>query len=163
MVITEFDNTLDSRFDFFVAADQMWAKTEGVLNKCGWIPFVGSVTGALRFTIGKVMVIAGLIMAAFKCLQGCFSSDAFCYKEAQQYAGYALHGFMNQCRGIVESIPFVNTITLVPYDLLVGRFSYSFEKQKIERAAVQPTDNFSPSFENKKIERTPFEPSAIRI
>ena len=139
-MVIELDDTLDSRFDFFVATDQMMAKTEGVLNKLGWIPFVGCITGSLRFTIGKIMVLAGVFMAAFKALQGLFSGDSFYYKEAQQYAGYALHGFMNTGRATIEAIPFVNTIVLVAYDRLVGRFSYGFENERFARPALIPLE-----------------------
>ena len=139
-MVIELDDALDSRLDFFVATDQMMARTEGVFNKFGWIPFAGCVTGSLRFTIGKIMVLAGIFMAAFKGLEGLFSGNSFHYKEAKQFAGYALHGFMNQARAVIEWIPFVNTVVLVSYDRLIGRFSYGFENERFQRPALIPVE-----------------------
>ena len=137
MVITDVDDGLDGRFDF-VAADQNAAQIEGVFNKFGWIPVIGTMSGALRLTIGKIMIIVGLVMTVYQCMAACISNDPNGHQKAKEYAGYAAHGFMNMCRASIEMIPFVNTIVLVSYDLLIGRFSYSHENQRLERPSLNP-------------------------
>lgn len=127
----------------YTVLDNICARTEHVLNKTGWIPFVSWVSGGIRLVAGKIMVIAGLVMASFYFFKGIFVNDPSLGEHARHYAGYAIHGMGNMCRGLVEMIPFVNLVCLV-YDAFVGRFSYS---QEIMERGVKPLNPYHYQFE----------------
>ena len=48
----------------FKNVDQFLAGTEKVFNVLGWIPQVSTVSGPIRATMGKVMVVAAAALAA---------------------------------------------------------------------------------------------------
>ena len=126
----------------FKVLDHTCARMEHLFNKIGWIPYASWVSGSLRIAVGKIMVIAGLAMAAYKFLKGVFSNNPALAEEAGQFAGYALHGIGNICRGFVEIFPFVN-LTALFYDAFVGRFCYSSE---ILETGVTPLNPYHDRF-----------------
>lgn len=127
----------------FAVLDNACAKVEHVLNKVGWIPYVSWVSGCIRVAIGKIMFVAGFILAAIKRFQGLAKNNPALTEESRQYVGYAMHGFANICRGLVEMFPFINLICLI-YDAFIGRFAYS---QEILERGVRPLNPYHYQFQ----------------
>ena len=106
------------------------------LNYVGYVPFVSTISGALRAEYGKIEVIGGLAVTAFKAISALFQAGAqrdASLERAVEHLTYAWHGVANIFRGIIEAIPFASLVTCLPYDLSGCRYTYP-----LENAAVAP-------------------------
>lgn len=131
----------------FSSLDRVCARGENIFNKLGWIPYVGSVSGALRLAIGKIMFVVGLALACYYFIRTIVTNQPCLNNEPAEYAGYAMHGLANICRALIEMTPFCNTIVLLAYDAFVGRFCYFSEKLQ---TGVRPLNPYHSDFESEK-------------
>ena len=131
----------------FGALDHVCARGENILNKLGWIPYVGSVSGAFRLAIGKIMFVVGIVLASYYFLRAIITNEPCLNDEPAEYAGYAIHGLANICRALVETMPFYNTVALLVYDAFLGRFCYFSEQLSV---GVFPLNPYHPRFESAK-------------
>ena len=114
----EFDNT-----DLFLA------KCEKALNVFDYIPFISSLSAAIRATAAKVMITVCTIFAVVFGIGSLF--DRRHLSTCTKHLSYVIHGFANIFRACFASIPFVNLV-LIGYDQ-ANRFKYD-----AEIAMVQP-------------------------
>ena len=96
--------------------DRGLAGAEKALNVLGWVPFVSSVSGAVRMSAGKVMVVAFAVLSALTYIMAYMSNNQKLMDKADQFTQYIWHGFANVGRGFVESIPFLGNVCTILYD-----------------------------------------------
>lgn len=103
--------------------DRFFTQCEKAINPIDYIPFISSISAALRGTIGKLMIVASAILSVGFAIAGLFNKD---YRSACSHMfHYTAQGFGNVIRALIASIPFVN-LSLIVYDRST-RFTYPTE------------------------------------
>ncbi len=110
--------------------DQNLAEFEKILNTCGKIPVVSTISAVVRFMFGKLEVIASLAASAIKFIAAQFAPDAdrkaLLEAEAAIALSYAKHGFANMLRALFEVVPIIN-LAMIGYDHFASRMVYLHE------------------------------------
>lgn len=106
---------------FFVSLDQGMAKLERVFNGFGYIPVLSSFTGPIRAAIGKVEIVAALIIGAIVLIVT-WRFD----RAVDVVLNYALNGVANVIRGWIEFVPIIGNYLCYTYDT-IGRMPYTYE------------------------------------
>ena len=135
----------------FITKDQLertLSKGEQALNLIGYIPFVSTMSAALRLLGGKLQALLGFVFAA---VYFCFLKFSKARKVKHLFylkSGFShgMHGIGNIIRSTIEAVPFLSLITCLPYDrFLKIRFRYHAEK-------FPASSNFAPSDTDIEIE-----------
>jgi hypothetical protein len=108
------------------------ASFEKGLNLAGYVPVLSTVSGTLRSTYGKTLIITGVAGGALLAIVALFNSNAKSRKNGLEKAvkflmTCSLHGIANIGRSRIEMVPFLSLATCLPYDLMGTRFAYPKE------------------------------------
>ena len=110
--------------------ERVLARGEESLNLVGYVPFLSTVSGALRSLGGIAQLIVG-----FSCAIGYFCSFRYSKQSKVKHLlhlktslSHGFHGIANWLRAKIEIIPFLSLIFCLPYDrFFKKRFKYSAE------------------------------------
>jgi hypothetical protein len=108
------------------------ASFEKGLNLAGYIPVVSMISGTLRSTYGKTLIITGVAGGALLAIVALFDRNAVGRQKGLEKAmkflvTCSVHGIANIGRSRIERVPFLSLVTCLPYDLLGIRFVYPKE------------------------------------
>jgi hypothetical protein len=122
-------NTLDELYEKESDFNMALNIVEQTGNFFGYIPFVSTLTGAMRIAAGKIQTIASLSLFCmfFVTLPlTIFNGENFAkhVKISLISKKHIPHGFANIFRGFFEIIPFVGNFLCLAYDVSNNRMSY---------------------------------------
>ncbi len=110
----------------YISLDHSFASLETALNRLDRIPILSTPSALIRFTLGKIQILAGLTFSGAYAILHLLSQSHTSLFHARQAAQYMGHGIANMLRALVVVVPGVNLLSWA-YDYHVGRVIYACE------------------------------------
>jgi hypothetical protein len=112
-------NAVDTFFDHEEKLNNCLNSTENALNVAGYIPGVSTLSGAARFTMGKIQFFASAIFVIISVMPILLFGSVPNPRQTKVFncaKKHLEHAQANLLRGFIESIPFLGNITMFIYD-----------------------------------------------
>ena len=112
-------NAVDTFFDHEDKLNNCLNATEKALNVAGYIPFVSTLSGSARFTMGKIQFFASAIFILLSSSPIILFGNVPNPRQTRVFncaKKHFEHACANTLRGVIELIPFLGNIATLIYD-----------------------------------------------